>query len=64
MGQEGGQNGLDHVQFGHRHHVQLAGGTNAYTAAKLGELDLLSRPGKVAGTYVSGAAFGGYARKL
>jgi hypothetical protein len=45
-------------------HVQLAGGTNGHTARKLAELGLLGAPGKAPGTFVSGAAFGGHARKV
>jgi hypothetical protein len=45
-------------------YVQLAGGTNAYTADKLREMGLLSVPEAGGGRFVSGLAFGGYARKV
>lgn len=50
--------------------VQLAGGTNAYTAAKLSEKGLLRHggqgglPAPPSAGAVSGLAFGGYARKV
>jgi Fe-S-cluster-containing hydrogenase component 2 len=42
--------------------VQLAGGTNSYTASKLRELNLLPSTGKP--DYISGIAYGSYARVL
>ncbi len=45
-------------------YVQLAGGTNQYTAAKLRSLGLLSNSNNYSCPQVSGIAYGSYARKL
>lgn len=60
------------LEFGPPGYVQLAGGTNAYTVPKLGELNLLSSQGNLPhqsqGSMpkpaVAGVAYGSYARKL
>ncbi|KAG5187768.1 4Fe-4S ferredoxin iron-sulfur binding domain protein [Tribonema minus] len=46
-----------------RHHVQLAGGTNAATVPRLQAMGLLGSS-DAGGAKASGAAFGGYARKV
>ncbi len=45
-------------------YVQLAGGTNSLTIAKLNALGLLNQTGVPSSSYISGVAYGSYARVL
>lgn len=45
-------------------YVQLAGGTNSHTIAKLNTLGLLNQTGIPSSGYISGVAYGSYARVL
>ena len=45
-------------------YVQLAGGTNSHTIAKLNALGLLNQTGVPSSSYISGVAYGSYARVL